>query len=152
VLGQRSGSPDTAYVQDFLGRAAEEVVLDLPDAGSVTAFFAREMGIRVQPIALRAGRMNRAMICVIDGERAAMVEYEIDGRTVAHYLTPIVDPEDVGVEDAGGRDTGPFDVQAASEAGIQVVSWSDGRFDHAVVSDLPETDLTDLVRARFTAR
>lgn len=152
VLGQRGGTPDTAYVQDFLGRAAEEVVLEFPDAGSVTAFFASEMGIRVQPIALRDGRLNRAMVCVIDGERAAMVEYEIAGRTVAHYLTPIAAPEDIALEDADGRDTGPFDVEAASDAGIQVVSWSDGRFEHAVVSSLPETDLRDLVRTRFTVR
>ena len=142
TFGQRDGSPDPAYVQDFLGRAAEEVVLEFPDAGAVTAFFARELGVRVQPVALQRGHVNRAMICVIDGERAAMVEYEIEGRTVAHYLTPIADRGDAG----------PADVQAASAAGIQVVSWSDDRFDHALVSDLSETDLTELARSRFTTR
>jgi anti-sigma factor RsiW len=157
MFGQRAGSPDPGYVQDFLGRAAEEVVLEFPDAGAVTAFFARELGVRVQPVALQSGRMNRAMICVIDGERAAMVEYEIDGWTVAHYLTPIAEGTDAAHGDfyrgdVDRVDAGPAEVQAASEAGIQVVSWSDDRFDHALVSDLSEMDLTELARSRFTSR
>jgi anti-sigma factor RsiW len=82
------------------------------------------------------------MICLIEGERAAMVEYEIGGRTIAHYLLPV----------GGEKAMRASDVRSASEAGVQVVSWSDGRFEHALVSDLSESDLRDLARSRFATR
>lgn len=132
---------DQAYVQDFLSRAVEADVVESPEPEAVTAFFMRELGVHVEPVDLEAGRMSRAMICLIEGERAAMVEYEIEGRTVAHYLVP-----------AGDETVAPSDVRSDSEAGIHVVSWSDGRFEHALVSDLSEPDLADLARSRFATR
>ncbi len=137
----RGEAAEGTYVQDFLSRAVEADVVEFPEPEAVTAFFMRELGIHVEPIALEAGRMNRAMICLIEGERAAMVEYEIEGRTIAHYLVPVA-----------GETVKPSDVRSGSEAGVQVVSWSDGRFEHALVSDLSESDLTDLARTRFATR
>lgn len=139
LLGTRGDAEGGAYVQDFLSRAVEADVVELPEPQAVTAFFMRELGVHVQPVALEDGRMSRAMICLIKGERAAMVEYEIGGRTIAHYLLPV----------GGERAMRASDVRFASEAGVQVVSWSDGRFEHALVSDLSESDLTDLARSRF---
>jgi anti-sigma factor RsiW len=132
---------DQSYVQDFLSRAVEADVVEFPEPEAVTAFFMRELGVHVEPVVFEVGRMNRAMICLIEGERAAMVEYEIGGRTIAHYLVPV-----------GGEIVGASDVRSASEAGVQVVSWSDGRFEHALVSDLSESDLADLARDRFATR
>lgn len=137
----RLAATDGVYVQDFLSRAVEADVVDAPDPEAVTAFFMRELGVKVEPVALEAGRMNRALICLIEGERAAMVEYEIGGRTIAHYLVPVTD-ERVGAPD----------VRSGSEAGVQVVSWSDDRFEHALVSDLSADDLTELARSRFAWR
>ena len=142
LLGTRGDGGEEAYVQDFLSRAVEADVVEFPEPQAVTAFFMRELGVHVQPVAIEEGRMSRAMICLIKGERAAMVEYEIAGRTIAHYLLPV-----------GGEGVmRASDVQFASEAGVQVVSWSDGRFEHALVSDLSESDLTDLARSRFGTR
>lgn len=133
---------EEAYVQDFLSRAVEADVVEFPEPEAVTAFFMRELGVLVEPIALEAGRMSRAMICLIQGERAAMVEYELGERTIAHYLLPTHHWEAAGAPD----------VRSASEAGVQVVSWSDERFDHALVSDLSEEDLTALARSQFATR
>lgn len=137
----RIGAADGAYVQDFLSRAVEVDVVEFPEPEAVTAFFMRELGVRVEPVAFEAGRMSRVMICLIEGERAAMVEYEMGSRTVAHYLLP------VGAEVANRSD-----VRSGSEAGVQVVSWSDDRFEHALVSDLPADDLTELARSHFATR
>jgi anti-sigma factor RsiW len=148
MLGTRGGeltkggdNADRAYVQDFLSRAVEADVVEFPEPEAVTAFFMRELGVHVEPVAFEEGHMNRAMICLIEGERAAMVEYEMGGRTIAHYLVP-----------AGDESVSTPDLHSASEGGLQVVSWSDDHFEHALVSDLSESDLKDLARTRFATR
>lgn len=130
-----------AYVQDFVGRAVAEEVVEAPDPGRVSRFFMRELGLNLPPVSLDDGRLSRAMICLIRGRRAAMVEYELGGYTVAHYRLPRS-----GVR---GR---PRELRISSERGVSVIHWEDEAFEHALVSDLSGDRLAHLAREEFAAR
>ncbi len=136
------GSDGVDYVHDFMSRAVEADVVESPEPDEVSRFFLRELGISVTPVTVADAKMSRAMVCLIKGRRAAMVEYEMDGTTVAHYWLP-----------ADGHLIGRGqELRTASEQGVQVARWTDERFEHALVSDLPEAELEQLARGLFTAR
>lgn len=139
IFGPRAGGREALFAEDFLSRAVEADVVERPDRAAISAFFMRELGVQVAPVTLDEAELNRAMICLIKGKRAAMVEYEFAGRIVAHYRVP------------AGQTVGatPTEVRTASEAGVQVVRWSDDRFEHALVSELPAVELENLARRRF---
>lgn len=140
-LSWPSASEEGTYAQDFLSRAVEADAVDHPDVQAVTAFFMRELGVPVPPVVLATSPMSRAMICLIDGERAAMVEYETDGYTLAHYRVPLKD----GRMPSGGSPS------VVEEDGVCVVRWADERFEHALVSDMPEDRLISLAETDFAA-
>ena len=136
------GSDGADYVQDFMSRAVEADVVESPEPDEVSRFFMRELGMSVTPVTVADAKMSRAMVCLIKGRRAAMVEYEMDGSTVAHYRLP-----------ADGRLIDRRqELRTASERGVQVARWTDEKFEHALVSDLPEAELEQLARTLFTAR
>jgi anti-sigma factor RsiW len=137
-LSRPSSDMEGAYAQDFLSRAVEADAVEGPDVQAVSAFFMRELGVPVAPIVLASSPMSRAMICLIDGERAAMVEYEMDGYTLAHYRVPLQDGRMPGRSPA-----------VTDENGVCVYRWSDGRFEHALVSDMPEDRLLAIAEANF---
>lgn len=130
----------SVYVDDYMSRAVGEDVLETGQPESVSKFFMRELGVKVLPVAAEEARISRAMVCLIKGERAAMVEYEVDGMKVAHYRLPLDGP----------RST-PTAVRADSERGVQIVRWTDGSFEHALVSELPKDRLTRLVATHFAS-
>ncbi|MFQ5679628.1 MAG: hypothetical protein ACE5HP_09230 [Gemmatimonadota bacterium] len=138
LIGTR-GDADV-YVQDFASRAVEEHTIETDDPSQAARFFLRELGIHVVPVRLENGRLSRAMICLIRGERSAMVEYEWEGHTVAHYRRPVGPGQNAT---ASGR------LWALEERGIHVVRWEDGRFENALVSELPGEDLVRLARSAF---
>lgn len=141
VLALRPEPVQDAYVEDFVGRAVEETVVETPDPSRMSRFFMREMGLSLFPVSLEGGSPSRAMICLIRGRRAAMVEYEIEGYTVAHYRLPASETR------ARGRG-----VRLFSERGLSVARWEDGAFEHALVSDLPMERLAGVARREFAAR
>ena len=130
---------DGAFAQDFLSRAVQADAMAMPEAQDVSAFFRRELGVPITPIVLKDASMSQAMICLIDGQRAAMVEYEIDGYTLAHYQVPL----------AAGGEVDPGAQGLTDEDGVCVYRWSDGRFQHALVSDMPGDRLQAIAEARF---
>jgi anti-sigma factor RsiW len=136
-----------AFVDDYAGRAVEELSVEKPDPDSVGRFFMRELGVSIIPVTANGTTINRAMICLIQGERAAMVEYDVDGTTVAHYRVPRA-----GGKRVPERSLFPADLRSDAARGIQVVRWTDDDFEHALVSSLPEADLTSLASLRFAAR
>lgn len=141
VLALRPEPVQDAYVQDFVGRAVEETVVETPDPSRMSRFFMRELGLSLVPVPLEGARPSRAMICLIRGRRAAMVEYEMDGHTVAHYRLP-----------AAGTRGRAREVRLFSERGLSVARWEDGEFEHALVSDLPMDRLAGVARREFAAR
>jgi len=138
-LSRPAPDADEAYAQDFLSRAVQEDAVEMPDAQGVSAFFRRELGVSITPVVLDEAPISQAMVCLIDGQRAAMIEYEIDGYTLAHYQVPVTE----------GRDAAPNTQGLADEDGVCVYRWSDGRFQHALVSDMPGDRLQAIAETRF---
>lgn len=136
----RAAPPGNTYAQDFLSRAVEADAVLTPDDAAVSAFFMRELGVPVPPVTVTSAPMSRAMICLIDGARAALVEYEMEGYTLAHYRVPRPD-----------GDISPARPGMSEENGVCVYRWSDERFQHALVSDMPEERLLDVARTEFAA-
>jgi hypothetical protein len=128
------------YAQDFLSRAVEADAVLTPDDAAVSAFFMRELGVPVAPVTVTSAPMSRAMICLIDGARAALVEYEMEGYTLAHYRVPR-QQGDIATAKPG----------MSEENGVCVYRWSDEMFQNALVSDMPEERLLDVVRTEFGA-
>ncbi len=140
----RSGSGDgigEASAQDFLSRAVQDHAIHAPDPATVSRYFLREMGIGVRPVMLEEGRLTRAMVCLLEKRRAAMVEYAIGEHIVAHYRVP----------NEQGKPTGALALGSRSERGVNIVTWRDATFEHALVSKLSADELRALARSVFAA-
>ena len=133
--------PENAYVHDFLNRALEESTVVPTAPQEVSSFFRRELGVGIEPVQPPGARLRRAMICLIRGQRAAMVEYELDGHTVAHYRRPLRSTP-------GG---GTAEPRVVSEGGLTVVRWRDEAFEHAVIGDLSRARVVALATGSFAA-
>jgi len=139
LVARDGGKPaEDLFVQDYLSRAAEENVIESPDAAAVSRFFMSELGVAVTPTQVKNAEMTRAMVCLLRSERAAMVEYRLGDHTVAHYMLPRDD-----------RSIGLTALLTESQRGVQVAAWSDDEFEHALVSDLPERQLAQLASTQF---
>lgn len=138
VARDGGGPTEDLFVQDYLRRAVEENVLESPDAAAVSHFFMSELGVAVTPTRVKNAEMTRAMVCLLRSQRAAMVEYRLGDRTVAHYMLPRVD-----------RSVGLTALLTESQHGVQVAAWSDDAFEHVLVSDLPESELAQLASNEF---
>ncbi len=140
----RSGSGEgigEASAQDFLNRAVQDHAIHVPDPAAVSRYFLREMGIGVKPVMLEEGRLTRAMVCLLEKRRAAMVEYAIGDHIVAHYRVPSERDEP----------TGELPLVSRSERGVNIVTWRDATFEHALVSNLSVEELSALARSAFAA-
>lgn len=138
AIGGPANAPgESEYVKDFMSRAVEEDVVERPDPQAVSRFFMRELGMGITPVVFEEARLSRAMICLIRGERAAMVEYIVNGTTVAHYRIPVAE----GTPEAK--------MSLASESGVQMARWTDGEFEHALVSELSVESLGAIARNQF---
>lgn len=141
LWGGRPASLDAAYAQDYMSRAVEQTAVETPDPGRVYELFMRELGVPVTPVSLDNSRLSRAMICLIRGKRAAMVEYEVEGHVIAHYRVPLARP---------GRASAPMRI--TTEDGVCVIRWSDGEFEHALVADVAVHQLRTIAETQFAAR
>lgn len=130
-----------AYVHDFTSRAVEEDVIRTSDPATVASFFMKEIGVGLTPVPFEEADLSRAMICLIRGERAAMVEYRWRGRTVAHYRLPLASR----ARAAAARTP----LWWLEQRGVKAIRWVDGGFEHALVSELPVEELVRLARSRF---
>lgn len=129
---------DASFVESYLGRDALTNVVATPDQDQAYEFFMSELGLPIAPVSVE-GRVTRAMICVVEGKRQALVEYELDGKMVAHYRSPSASG------DGGGS------IHTATEDGVCVVRWSDGEFEHALVAPIPEDELRVIAEQQFAA-
>lgn len=133
---------DDFFVEDFVRTASAEPII--PDEGAlsdpvVVGFYERELGVPIRPVRLEDGVLTRAIVCVIEGERGAMVEYDIDGTRLAHYRIPASE----------GR-VDPVDLKVTGEGGYKVARWRDGEFTHALVADMSGPAIRDLAVYKFS--
>jgi anti-sigma factor RsiW len=148
LLSRGQAAPSaTAFAEDYLRRVVEQVELKTSDREEIAEFFARELGVSMPPPALPGFRVRRAMICLMNGRRGGVVEYEARGRNLSYYVLPM--DEGVTVHNAY------FDVKRidnesgfvpalASERGLGVATWLDGEHQHALVGNLPARELRRL--------
>lgn len=139
LVRSSSGNLDAAYVEAYLAPHAHTAVLDAPTVDQAYEFFMAELGTAVMPAVVRDGTMRRARVCEIQGQSSAVVDYEFDGHTVAHYRLPAGSLPDVG------------QMHSATEDGVCVVRWSDDQYDHAIVADIPEDELIQVAQQQFAA-
>ena len=145
LLASRSGTgPDTArFTTDFVRTAA--VDFDHPglDVRQIGAFYERELGRHIEPVALYQATVTRATVCDLRGELGSMIEYDLDGTRLVHYRIPL-DSSRSDSPVAGAP------VSIDSRGGVQVAHWADGDFEHALVSSAPAEHLEWLAENRFS--
>jgi hypothetical protein len=145
ILASRYGAgPDTArFSTDFVRTAA--VDFDHPglDVRQIGAFYERELGRHVEPVALYQATVTRATVCDLRGELGSMIEYDLDGTRLVHYRIPL----DSSLSDSP---VAGASVSVDSKSGVQVAHWADADFEHALVSRVPGDYLAWLAENRFS--
>ncbi len=131
-----SRSAATAFAEDYLRRVVEQDELRGGDRQAIASFFARELGVSVAPPEVPEFVLRRATICLMNGHRGGVVEYESRGRHFSYYLIPL-GPEDAARARGDVPDTPAF----AEERGLSVATWRDGRHQHALVGNLSAQEL-----------
>lgn len=122
------------YIEDYIRRAVSEDRITTSDADQVARFLTRELGRAARPLETPALAILSAEICILDGVRGAMIQYERDGRVISHYLIP---------RQAANREaTRP---RQARTNGIGVVMWAANSFEHALIGELPADSLVALL-------
>ena len=91
-------------------------------------------------------RVQRATICLMNGRRGGVVEYESRGRQLSYYLIPhdgevTVEPSRI---DASLIEQGSSEPGLSSQRGLGVATWLDGEHQHALVGNLPADELKRL--------
>lgn len=141
-----SESAATAFAEDYLRRVVEQEELRGGDRPAIAAFFARELGVSVSPPDVPEFILRRATICLMNGHRGGVVEYESRGRHFSYYLIPLS-----GAEAERARRQAPIAPALAEERGLSVATWWDGQHQHALVGNLSAKELSRLAPL-FTVR
>jgi anti-sigma factor RsiW len=131
------------FAEDFRRAAVTQVVLPGLDAETVARFYQRELGQRIVPVALEEAQLTRATVCDLEGRRGSMVEYDLAGIRLAHYRIP---------DSSGTAPAGSERFQVASDGGLNVARWHDGRYEHALVAEIPARQLARIAEEKFLIR
>ncbi|MGH7718662.1 MAG: anti-sigma factor family protein [Gemmatimonadaceae bacterium] len=107
------------------------------DPAAVTRWLAGQVHFAVYVPVLPGAQLRGARICMMDGRRGAVVEYEVDGVAVSYFVIPN------GAADGGE----PARFDHARRAGYDVVSWREPGLLHAMVGSVPRSRLVALARA-----
>lgn len=140
-----------AFAEDYLRRAVEQEELNTGDRREIAAFFARELGMATEPPVLPDYEVQRASICMMNGRRGGVVEYEGDGRQLTYYVIPrgADRPSASSAVDARRVRTDTRAASLAGERGLGVATWSDGEHQHALVANMPARELKSLASRFF---
>jgi len=84
--------------------------------------------------------LERAEICQLNGLRACLLRYRVDGQPVSYYSYELL-PNEIPHETAASAE-----FRQAEEAGYRVVAWEEAGVLHALVADLPADRLVALAR------
>jgi anti-sigma factor RsiW len=157
VLSGQDASVASAFADDYLRRVVEQEELLGADRRQIASFFARELGVATTPPQVPGLEVKRAMICLMNGRRGGVVEYEGHARQLTYYLIPIGEGERSGLLKLAAREFAARNVSTpavASERGLGVATWWDGEHQHALVGSLGTDELKRLALlfARSTSR
>lgn len=142
---------ESPYMEDYMRRATAAERIESSDPGAVSHFLSQRLGIELVPITHRDLHLEGAEVCLLDGEFGALILYKVDGVVVSHYLIPrpgrwssILPSQERGSKLLGERVT-VRDHPSVSEE-VNVVTWTAGKVEQALVSALPAPRLAALVR------
>ncbi len=117
------GPTPEPYVEDQLRRAPLPTLEAPSQRADGASFVARELGVSFTASEMPFLRLVAAEICILRGRRAAMLTYEIEGGTVAHY-----------VHVSHGGERSPEFMEPREGDGPTVVGWASDDLEHALVS------------------
>ncbi|MFQ5746924.1 MAG: hypothetical protein ACE5HF_06850 [Gemmatimonadota bacterium] len=137
------GGPDRIeggrkFANDYVRATMDDMEVASLDSATIARFYMQELGHSVVPVRLAGAPMVKASVCLVNGERGSMIEYDLGGSRLAHYRIPA---------DASGDGADRTDPVFSSELGLQVVRWFDGEFENALVSDVSGDRLAGLLDA-----
>lgn len=138
------GGPDTArFSADFVRTAAVDFGQSGLDVRQIGGFYERELGRNIVPVALHGAPVTRATVCDLRGDLGSMIEYDLGGTRLVHYRIPL---------DTSRSDSPEVEapVSVDSKRGVQVAHWTDGEFEHALVSRARGDYLVWLAQNRFS--
>jgi anti-sigma factor RsiW len=146
VGGSRGAPVASAFAEDYLRRVVEQDELRTADRQRIASFFARELGVAMPPPRVPEFEVHRATICLMNGRRGGVVEYEGHGRQLSYYLIPhvgeaTVEPSGVDVSTIERGSNAPG---LSSERGLGVATWWDAEHQHALVGNFPAEELKRL--------
>jgi hypothetical protein len=138
LLRDAPTDPITAIAEDH-ARALGETQIASTDPAEIARWLAAQVHFAMHVPVLPGARLRGARLCVMDGRRGAVVEYELDGVAVSYFVVP-----DATAPAGGGT---PVRFERTKRAGYHVVAWREPGLLHAMVGDLPESRLTPLAKA-----
>lgn len=124
---------DAAFVEDYNRLAVREDHIVTSDSAEVRRFLLRELGQVIAPLSAPGFRIVGAEVCLLEGQRGAMIRYETKSGTVSYYLLP--EPGSVDRPPSSGP---------AGDGGAALVSWVSGSVRRALVGALPARELMRL--------
>jgi len=133
--GSDEGRAGRKFANDYVRATMDDVEVASLDSATIVRFYMQELGRNVVPVRLAGVPVVKASVCLVNGERGSMIEYDLEGSRLAHYRIPM-DAATPG---------GEGDLEFSSELGVQIVRWFDGEFENALVADVPGDRLAGLV-------
>ena len=134
----RSPDPITALAEDHM-RARSDAGIASSDAAEVARWLAGQLDFAMHVPVLPDASIRGARLCHMDGRRGAVVEYQVGDKVVSYFVVP---------DGSGSVDEGrPSGFDRATRAGYHVVSWREPGLLHAMVGNLPESQLATLAKA-----
>ncbi len=104
------------------------------DPAEVTRWFAGRVDFALRIPEFAGGALLGGRLCMADGHRGAIVEYEFEGQMVSYFVLPLA------VRGA------PAELRHAAQAGYRVVWWMQDGLLHGVVGGLPAERLEQLAK------
>lgn len=144
LSGSSRGAPlASAFAEDYLRRVVEQEELRTADRQEVASFFARELGVAMPPPNVPEFEVNRATICLLNGRRGGVVEYENGGQHLSYYLIPGEGQttDRPSLVDASELEQASSEPGLSSERGLGVATWWDAGHQHALVGNLSAEEL-----------
>lgn len=128
---------DGAFTTDFIHTALPGTASGDVAPTQVAAFYAEQFGERMDPARLLDARVTRVTVCEVQGNRGAMVEYELGGERLVYYQLPL-----------DGR-RAPSHLHTGQVGRLNVARWGDDRSEHVLVSSLPIENLEEYALERM---
>jgi anti-sigma factor RsiW len=130
----------SAIVEDH-ARVLHYDSLTTSDAGVARQWLNARVAFAVNVPEVNGIVLERAEICQLNGLRACLLRYRVDGQPVSYYSYEL-SRDEIPPETASSAT-----FRQTEEAGYRVVSWQEAGVLHALVADLPADRLVALARA-----